>query len=471
MKAGIVALALLASPVAAAEDPHSLALAAGYKAAFLCSGRWNAGQDEAAITRDDLSGIYREYQAAVSRLPVVVDEQSRTVSVKFSDSLPPRLAVWRPLLGCAQLPPGAGPEAASAVPRLTPDLQKPDLADTDAMAWPLGDRGAVQPVKNRRQRAALETLVQAAFSPAFGSDRTTAVIVLKGGRIIAERYRDGWSMHTPQRTWSVAKSLAATLVGRAVQLGLVDVNQPAPVPEWQHAGDPRAAIRWNQLLRMNSGLWTAGPGNRTDEAYLGGATVVQTAATMPLAHAPGSHFNYSNNDIMLAGLALSRTLGPGALSFPFTELLWKIGMTRTTPETDWRGDFILSSQVWMTARDLARLALLYRNGGVRGSGASGERLLPADWAAYVERAEGAQPVSGPGYGAGFWRWGGQGGHDRVPPLPAGTYAMNGNRGQFAVIVPAQDIIVIRRGFDHIGAGFDMQRFAADVVAALAAPSR
>lgn len=457
MKYLLFTLALAAAPAAAAEDPHRLALAAGYKAAFICSGHWNAGQSVEAITADDLTGVYPEIQPLLAGLTALIDETARTVSVKFSESLPPRIAVWRPLLGCAQLPVGAGPAAAAAVPRLTPDLVRPDLAALDASAWPLGDSQAMQPLRNRRQRAALDAAVAAAFTPAYRSDRTTAVIVLKDGKIIAERYRDGWTMHTPQRTWSVAKSLTATLIGRAVQMGLVDVTQPAPVPPWREPGDPRAAISWNQLLRMNSGLWTAGPGNRTDEAYLGGATVVQTAATMPLEYAPGSHFNYSNNDIMLASLALSRTLGTGALAFPFTEVLWKTGMTRTTPETDWRGDFILSSQVWMTARDLARLALVYQNGGKAG----GVQLLPPDWPAFVERVDGAQPGNvdkgGPGYGAGFWRWGGQAG------LPAGTYTMNGNRGQYAVIVPGSNIIVIRRGFDLGGQGFDMARFAADVL--------
>jgi CubicO group peptidase (beta-lactamase class C family) len=466
MRTGVIALALLAAPVAAqsAPDPHLLALAAGYKAAFTCSGRWNARQDEASITRNDLTGIYPQYQPLIGGLEAIVDETTRTVSVKFANNMPPRIAVWRPLLGCAQLPPGAGPEAAAAVPRLVPGLTAPDLAATDAMAWPLGDAGAVQPLKRRKARAAID----AAVATAFASDRTTAVIVLKDGKIIAERYRADWTMHTPQRTWSVAKSLTATLVGRAVQKGLVDVNQPAPVPQWQAPGDPRAAISWNQLLRMNSGLWTAGPGNRTDEVYLGGALVAQTAATMPLEHAPGSHFNYSNNDIMLAGLALSRVVAKAggqhaALAFPFTELLWPLGMTRTTPETDWQGDFVLSSQVWMTARDLARLALLYQNGGKAG----GQQLLSPDWPAFVESAAMTQPQGRPeGYGAGFWRWGGLGAHDAVPALPAGTYTMNGNRGQYAVIVPGRNIIVIRRGFDLPAAPFQMPRFAADVVAAL-----
>jgi CubicO group peptidase (beta-lactamase class C family) len=138
-------------------------------------------------------------------------------------------------------------------------------------------------------------------------------------------------------------------------------------------------------------------------------------------------------------------------------------MTRTTPETDWQGDFVLSSQVWMTARDLARLALLYQNGGKIG----GQQLLPTDWPAFVEAATMTQPQGRPeGYGAGFWRWGGLGAHDAVPALPAGTYAMNGNRGQYAVIVPGRNIIVIRRGFDLPAAPFAMPRFAAEVVATL-----
>lgn len=464
-----VAVLLLGISAAASghaqEDAHRRALAAGYKAAFLCSGRWNAGQDEASIARDDLDGIYPEIQPLLPGLAAQIDESARTVSVRFSDQLPPRIAVWRPLLGCAQLPIGAPPAAARVLPRLTPDLVTPLLAASDARPWPMGDRDAARPLADAIAQAAVERLVADAFGPAFGGQRTTAVIVLKDGRIVAERYRPGWTMHTPQRTWSVAKSLTATLVGRAVALGLVRIDSPAPVPTWGAPGDPRARITWDQLLHMNSGLWTNGPGNRTDEAYIGGSTVSQTAGTMPLEWQPGTNFNYSNNDIMLAAQALSRRVGRGALAFPFAELLWPAGMTRTTPETDWRGDFILSSQVWMTARDMARLALLYQNGGKVG----GVQLLPPWWPAHVARASGAQPANAatgaPGYGAGFWLWGGQSG------LPAGTIAMNGNRGQYAVLVPARrpgdgnGIIVVRRGFDHPGAGFQMARFAAEVVSA------
>jgi CubicO group peptidase (beta-lactamase class C family) len=148
--------------------------------------------------------------------------------------------------------------------------------------------------------------------------------------------------------------------------------------------------------------------------------------------------------------------GPAALAFPFTELLWKIGMTRTTPETDWQGNYILSSQVWTTARDLARLGLLYLNDGVW----NGERLLPEGWARFVATPAPAQPASGARYGAFFWLYG------PAEGLPEGTYAMNGNRGQYVFVVPAKKAVIVRRGFDSAEARFDEVTFAKDVLAAL-----
>ncbi len=456
-------LALVLAAPALASEPRELALAAGYKAAFVCSGVFNAGQTEAQVAADDLTGIYPEYQGLVGRLWAVVDRSARTVSVAFDAKLPPRVAVWRPLLGCAQLPVGAS--VGTPVPQLTPDFRTPDLAAVDAAAWPLGDARETARLP-RRTAAALDVVVGRAFDAAgFGGAKasassTTAVIVLKDGRIVAERYRAGYGVHVPQRTWSVAKSLTATMVGRAVALGRIAVTAPAGIPEWQRPGDPRAAITTEQLLRMNSGLWSNGAGNRTDALYLGGATVAETAAVMPLEVAPGSRFNYANNDILLAAHGLETQLGKEALAFPFVQLLWPLGMTRTTPETDWQGHYVASSQVWMTARDMARLALLYQNDGMAG----GKRLLPEAWARFVTAPTGAQPLPATpgrgGYGAGFWLFGAADG------LPDGTYAMMGNRGQFAVIVPSRGIIVVRRGFDAPEAAFDPLGFVKAVLTAV-----
>ena len=422
----------------------TLALAAGYKAAFLCSGVFDAGETEAAATADDLEGVYPEYQTAIRTLKASIDPVAKTVSVPFDAHLPPRIAAWRPNLGCAQLPVGANPHDIALLPHM-------DLANrhSDQRPWPDGDVDALGTAI-----PALDPVVAGAFD----HTATTAIVILHHGRIVAERYRDGYEPHRPQRTWSAAKSLTATVLGRAVQLGMLTLATPANIPEWRTPGDPRAAITWKQLMNMASGLYSAGPGNRTDEIYIGGASVTQVATSMPLEAAPGSRFNYANNDALLAARGLRAVIGNDrrALEFPFTELLWKIGMNHTTLETDWQGNFILSSQVWTTARDLARLGQFYLADGVW----NGERLLPEGGSRLVSTPAPAQPASDrAGYGAFFWLYGPRQG------LPAGTYAMEGNRGQYVFIAPTKDVVIVRRGFDAAGAPpFDAAGFAREVLA-------
>ncbi len=458
MRKLIVAAVFAAVPVVghAQDDPHTRALAAGYKAAFVCSGVFNAGQTPEQIAADDLEGIYVQYQELVRSLPrPQVDRTQRMVSVAFDEKLPPRISVWRTGLGCTQLPIGAGPEMAATLPQLKALRPSGDL---DTRAWPDGDVGAAA---TKKASVALSQVVARVFDgQTYGAGtKTTAIIVIKDGKILAEHYREGYDLHTPQRTWSVAKSITATVVGRAVQLGLLKVDAPANIPEWNHPGDPRVAITLATLMHMNSGLWTDGPGNRTDEVYLGGGSVTQWAASMPLEAAPASRFRYANNDALLAARSVRATLGDGqaAIDFPFTELFWRIGMFHTTPETDWQGNYILSSQVWTTARDLARLALLYLNNGIW----NGEQLLPADWSKFVATPSTAQPPTGAGYGAFFWLYGPQQG------LPEGTYLMNGNRGQYVFTVPSKKVVIVRRGFDPANGGsFDIDRFGRDILAAL-----
>jgi CubicO group peptidase (beta-lactamase class C family) len=455
--AGLVLLLVLARPaIAAGPGDHAMALAAGYKAAFVCSGVFDAGQSEAAIDHDDLTGVYPEYQTAVNALFATVDRAAKTVSVTYDPRLPPRIVAWRPNLGCTQLPIGAATSAAALLPRL--DLKAP-AARSDA-PWPAGEAPGAAP------SPALAAVLAGAFAPAaYGAgERTTAVLVVEDGRIVGETYRSGYDAQTPQRTWSVAKSLTGSLVGRAVRLGLVRLDDPPDIPEWRAPGDPRAAIGWRDLMSMSSGLFTNGPGNRTDEVYIGGGAVDQVVIAIPLEATPGTRFRYANDDALLAARALRATLGDGrrALTFPFTELLWKIGMDHTTLETDWRGNFILSSQVWTTSRDLARLGQLYLNDGVW----NGERLLPEGWSRFVAtpakvQPEGAKAAGKPGYGAFFWLFG------PAQGLPDGSYAMLGNRGQFVFIVPSRHVVIVRRGFDLMtGKQFDGAAFARDVLAAL-----
>lgn len=452
-----VALFLLAAPASAQVDrpEYVRALAAGYKAAFLCSDLFNAGQSEAQVEADDLQRIYPELEPLLPKLEARIDRAAKTVSVAFSDRLPPRIAAWRPNLGCAQLPIGASADSVRLLPRLT---VAPAVDRNDRLPWPDGDRNAV--ARPKGDPRALTRAVAAAFDRrTYGQgSETTAVLVVQDGKIVAERYRDDFDMHRSQRTWSVAKSLAGTIVGAAVRQGLIDVKARAPIPEWQRPGDPRSAITTDNLLRMASGLHGDSAGNRTDAIYFGGSSVTENATQWPLETAPDTRFRYANNDILLAVRGLRAALGDGdrALAFPFESVLWKIGMTRTVPETDWQGNFILSSQVWTTARDLGRLGILYLNDGVW----NGEAILPPGWGAYVSSHGPAQPPSGYGYGATFWTFPADLG------LPTDSYAAQGNRGQYLAIIPSLRIVIVRRGYDGPGTAFDPDPFVRDVAAAL-----
>jgi CubicO group peptidase (beta-lactamase class C family) len=454
----LLAAALLAAPAAAQQNrPEYLrALAAGYKASFLCSDLFNAGQTVEQVEADDLKRTYSELEPLMPAMKADIDRAAKTVSVAFDDKLPPRIAAWRPHLGCAQLPIAAGAEAVKLLPRLA---ETRDVARDDRLAWPRGDRAAAARPKGDAKK--LTATVAAAFdrrSYGQGSE-TTAVLVVQDGKIVAERYRSDFNMHMGQRTWSVAKSIAGTVVGAAAQAGVLDPAAPAPIPEWRSPGDPRAAITTDQLLRMASGLHSDTAGNRTDAVYFGGTSVTENATGWSLETAPGTRFRYANNDMLLAIRGLRAKLGDGqaALAFPYEKLFWKVGMNRTFAETDWQGNYILSSQVWTTARDLARMGLLYLNDGIWNA----EPVLPAGWGAYVSRKDAAaQPPSGFGYGATFWTFPADSG------VPADAYIAQGNRGQYLAIVPSRNIVIVRRGFDGPQTAFDPAPFVRDILAAL-----
>ncbi|MGN6789087.1 MAG: hypothetical protein ACTHJP_06095 [Rhodanobacteraceae bacterium] len=227
---GITAALLLAiSPVApasaAGETLRAREIAAGYEAIFLCSDSFVGHMSEAAIDATDLTG----WRFPLDSLHAAIDRKAKRVSVQFDPTMPPRIAAWRPLLGCTHLPIGASLDAANAVPSLPKDMAPPALDRAD---WPRGDANAIAPLPAAR-KAALDTLVAKAFDGStYGNgSKTSAVLVLLDGRIVAEHYALGVTMHTPQRTWSMAKSLVVTLIGRAVELGGIEVSMPANIPQ------------------------------------------------------------------------------------------------------------------------------------------------------------------------------------------------------------------------------------------------
>ena len=457
---GVVGMASPAFGAAPADSAYPRAVAAGYKALTLCSAMFDGGRTQEQAEAMELDGIYPEYNPLMKELVAETDQDSATVTVDYGAAVPPRSASWRKGQGCMlrpigwALPKDATPPRAKFVSPLAP-------LETDAAPWPQGDADALL-------KQAPKTLAPAAakafVADAYGKNtRTTAVVVVSSGKIAAEQYAEGFTLHTAQRTWSVAKSLTATLIGAVAQQGWIRIDNYANIPEWESPVlDPRRNITVDHLLRMSSGLYTPDPGSRTDALYFGGAAVHELATSWPVEVAPGAHFRYSNTDTLLAVRAV-RASAPSEAEFQAWpgQFFAAVGMTRTTAERDWRGNFMLSSQVWSTARDLARFGLLYLNQGQ----ANGQRLLPVDWDKDAAKAFGPQPEGPFGYGLSFWLL------NRSPGIPEDTFAAFGNRGQYVVIVPSRQVVIVRRAEDVAGSSFDIARFTADVLAALPAKKK
>jgi CubicO group peptidase (beta-lactamase class C family) len=421
---------------------------AATRAVALCSGLWNGGRTIEQINADN-GGL-----GGTESMKTDIDYSRKIVSIRYSDIMPPRIVAWRPVLGCVQLPIGATEDALKYVPQVAPDVARPDF---DSQDWPMGDQKAFSRLPEDKQKA-LDAIVESGFDGSTYGGRTWGIIVVKDGKIVAERYEMGFDMHQAAQTHSAAKSFTSSLVGIATWKYGLKLDRPGAVEEWRKPGDPRGAITARHLLHMSSGLYGEGGGSPQMDIYSGGATVEGRAVTNILDTMPGTRFLYNPPDTMLLMRAVREAVNDDRTfwAMPFKQLFWKIGMTRTTPASDWNGDFLMSGQTYSSARDFARFGLLYLNDGVW----NGERILPEGWIKFVSTPGPVQPEgNGPRYGGQFWIY------DGIDGLPAKAYTPTGGQGQYAMIIPSHKSVVVRRGFDGRN-GFKIAKFCADVLAVI-----
>ena len=465
IRTALAAATLLAATPALAQSTtqdeidarYDRALAAGYKALFLCSAIANAeriGQSRTAESVEawELTGIQAPLDEIVPTQPLEIVRQQvydgdtggfqegpiSHVEVTWVQDMPPRVAYHMERKGCFLAPIGHEPLQ-----------QEPTMETAPERATTWSESKAFEPAP-----PALSEVIDRSFSEGYGEGtRTTAVMVSKrtsGEHTIqASRALDDFAGR-PQRTWSVAKSIAATLVGAAVYRGEADVEASAGLGAPMPFTDPRALITIDDLLRMASGRYSDTPGNRTDPLYFGGSWVEEAALDWPLVHRPGTMYRYANNDTLAAIKAIETTLRP----HPPEEFFAATGMHGAVAERDFHGDYVLSSQVWATAEDLLKLGQLYLDDGVL---PDGTRILPEGWVEYVSTPSGPQPDGPFGYGAGFWLL------NKSEGVPPDTIAAMGNRGQFIIIAPSLNVVIVRRGEDPAGSRFDIASFTRDVL--------
>ena len=439
--------------------------ALGINAHHLCAGLWVVGRDQQRtadrIVADDIARFppfrweddFAYSIDTVSHTATVRDPQAGARSARYSGDQ-----------GCSILP------AASTDVFFQPARVERNIGNPSAREWPSGDRNAMAPAGTAdpaRIRAALDW----AFDDA-NLDRpqyTRGIVAVHGGRIIAERYAEGWGPYTPQIGWSMGKSIAATIIGALVQQGALTLDQVAPIDEWHAEGDPRREIRIRDLLHMSSGLdfdnfgldprssYTAA--NEHFRIYFDAVEVFPHALHQPLRFAPESRWRYRNSDplsLMAIAERVVEARGESFLTFPQRAIFDPIGARSFVLETDAWGNFIITGYDFGGVRDFARLGMLYLNNGMW----DGMRILPADWASFVATPAPGDPSRG--YGGLFWLNRG-GAFDR---LPEDAYWMAGYMGQTTMIIPSRDLVVVRMGPSPGGDGPYFEELVVRLLAAI-----
>lgn len=326
------------------------------------------------------------------------------------------------------------------------------------LPFPYGNLEPIDTVFTTIDYAKLNAAVANAFDKKEEkSKRTRSVVVLYKGKLIAEKYTDGFNKNSKILGWSMTKSLTATYFGILQKQGKIDIMKPAPIKEW--ANDERKNITINDLLHMNSGLeWEEDYGKISDATKMlfQAEDMTKSQIEKPAKFKPNSHWNYSSGTTNLLSGILRKQFKTHQeyLDFWYSSLLDKIGMSSALIETDMAGNFVGSSYGWATTRDWAKFGLLYLHKG----NWNGEQLFDESWASYV-----ATPTDGSNgkYGAHFWL---NAGGD-FPDVPKDFYRCSGFQGQIVAIFPSQDLVIVRMGLTE-NPEFDFNGFLRDVVGSI-----
>lgn len=421
--------------------PELLSVGDGYAAKIVCSNVFIAGRDPETVLAEDVQAPGHPLLRLVR---ISVDDTRKAVTARMFGFAAPGHAIYREGLGCTNVTQGE----FAAFPGNRQLRRRPPQSD-DAKPWPEGSGTTINP--------AVQTLLT---DPELAGPGMRAIVVVKDGRIVGERYGEGFNSATPLLGWSMTKSVTAALIGLRIRDGQMALDRTELLPQWRN--DARSQIRLADLLAMQSGLqFNEDYGDVTDVTrmlYLEG-DMASFSAAKPLEATPGERFNYSSGTSTILSRLWMNTFGSvrEALTFPRVALFRPLGMTSAVLEPDAHGTFVGSSYMYATARDWARFGLFLLQDG----NWSGEQLLPSDFVAFMRTPTKA---SNGRYGAGHvWtKYGPDGG----PPLPSDAYWLRGHDGQTVMLVPSMGLAVVRLGLTPSHTGYDVRVLDSKIVEAV-----
>ncbi len=453
--AGALVLAALLVSAAIFRPDRAIRVATGFVAHTVCASIFVSGFDPQTAFAEtaDRAGIRRLRWG----LGYHLDRAGKTVDVSVAGLLGSR-AAFHDGFGCVLL---HGPNQ--------PYLLKSDI---DVLKTPkrppllpeIAGATRVEP-SDPRLKAALDHAFEEPAAPPFR--RTRAVVVVRDGTVIAERYADGIGVDTPLLGFSMTKSVVNALIGLLTQQGRISPSFPAPIPEWRAATDPRREIEVEHLLRMTTGLAL----DETNSGFDVSSQMIYMyndmagfAVKAAMIAPPGTRWAYSSPTTqLLARIIRDLTGGPEqTLAFAWRELFNPLGMRHVTLQFDATGTLEGSSSMLASARDWARFGLLYLNDGMIG----GRRMLHEDWIDFSAAA-----TLDTDYGAGFWT--NRSEHERAKArvrlgMPRDAYFASGDLGQRVVILPSQRLVIVRLGnsVDPTGDIRGLGRLVKEVIAAV-----
>lgn len=322
----------------------------------------------------------------------------------------------------------------------------------------------------------LRVAIERIMARAFEGERpealaqTRAMVVIVHGQLTAERYSRGITADTRLQSWSMAKSVLHAALGIAIADGKLDPDAPAPVREWQSAGDRRRAVTLRQLAEMTDGLaFREHYGDTSSEVMqmlfgAGRGDVGGAAAKTKLGHAPGSVWNYSSGSANILSRILRDALGgrEAYAAFLRERLFAPLGMTSAVAEFDTSGTWIGSSYVHASARDFAKFGLLYLNHGLWEM----RQLLPRDWVLGASRPSGASHGA---YGTLFWLNAKDPASGRAAlsdKLPPDLFFARGFGGQLIIVLPSHDAVIVMLNASYGDDTSPIIDLVADILAAI-----
>jgi CubicO group peptidase (beta-lactamase class C family) len=355
-------------------------------------------------------------------------------------------AIYRKGLGCTLIAEQSEEEVRNQMIR-RPHLRDPK--EQDSISWPMGNRLDPDSIPGLNYQV-LDEAIGYAFTDIDPENamHTHAVVVLYDGKLVGERYAEGFNYNSRHMGWSMTKSIGNALIGILVKDGRIRVDDPAPIQEWQT--DERRAITINHLLQASSGLqWNERyflPTSEFHEMFIRRDDKAGFAASLDLEYSPGTFFEYSSGSSNVLSRIVRQELGDDEYyQLPYTRLFQKIGMYTALLEPDASGTFVTSSYCFASARDWARFGLLYLNDGMFNN----ERILPEGWVKYSTAPAPAAPNRK--YGAQVWLNLGstENASDRfVPGVPSDAYLFEGFEKNSVTIIPSQKLVVVRLGVTH-----------------------